>query len=272
MLLFFLLAIASVQGNFISKNETVSPSKLEFTSSTHHVTEKTDTVRGNLSNCTEQESVKIVHEERTKPSSMPMFNFIYKALQNIPNNQNVTEVKQYSMQADSMSPQQLYKVDKMFYQSPQKWLAFKNSAKMNFLKSLTATYIGIEDAEYYAEKLNMNQSNVRNLFFQHGTQPYINWNRSRNTNISLPQSQEFSMVNTTSRKTALNETDILITANSTMEIFNETSHQRFKRQDDNMKLKIVQEVYSTLPIGKAYVAKKHHYFRKEVPFEQMFSE
>ena len=54
---------------------------------------------------------------------------------------------------------------------------------------------------------------------------------------------------------------------------NHTVSSRQKRDENSDKnVESVKGIISTLPVGRAYVAKEYHYFRKEVPFAQMFAE
>jgi hypothetical protein len=162
MFLFFLLALASVQGNPIGRNETTSSPELEFTK--HHLTtESAFNVSVGLFNRTEPMNVRV--EKQPKPDNMFLFRFIYKELQNMPSNQNVTEIRKYSTTANGTPPQDLSTADRTFYQSPRKWLAFKNSHRMKFLRELPDTDIDSEQNNpFYQEQANQSYHSIPHYY------------------------------------------------------------------------------------------------------------
>jgi hypothetical protein len=268
MFLFFLLALARVQGNPIGRNETTSSPELGYTKPHRPITESAFNVSAGPSNCTEQTTARV--EKQPKPDNMFLFRFIYKELQNMPSNQNVTEIRKYSMEADGTLPQELSTVDSMYYQSPRKWLAFKNSSKMNFLRELPHPDINTDQNNPFDQgQANQSYGSVPNYY--QGTEIFTKWNRSGKTYL-IAELKKHNMLNMPRRNHNRFGAEISAPGNFTALAPSAESNIRVKRQDGENKLKIVQEVYSTLLIGKAYVAKKYHYFRKEVPFEQMFSE
>ena len=65
---------------------------------------------------------------------------------------------------------------------------------------------------------------------------------------------------------------ILVGPYLTVSVDNSTNNsRRFKRQAPSWKLDI-SNMTSQMTVGQAYIVKKHHYFKKEVPFSQMFAE
>jgi hypothetical protein len=184
-------------------------------------------VSASLSNCTEQINVKI--EKQPKPDNMFMFRFIYKELQNMPSNQNVTEIRKYSMETDSTPPQDLSTVDSMFYQSPRKWLAFKNSSRMNFLRELPNTDIGTDrNNSFDQEQANQSYGSIPKYY--QGTELYTKWKRSGKTD-SVADPKKHTMLNMPPCNQTLLRAEISVPGNITALAPSAQSNIRVKRQD-----------------------------------------
>ena len=207
---------------------------------------------------------------RDKPADL-LFAIVDEAFANSHGNQNVTEVRPFLETATSAVPADLARLDRIYYTSRQAWIRFTTEDTIQFLRDTD-----IEEQEEEVEEEDDDflpfeyplanwQTNISIVPPSTGTEPIQSWTVLEEVQDDPQQEDDFA-------KYCNNMTNF---ANMTSDAKDtvQTYLHRQKRDDiEDVKMNAVKEVTSTLPVGKAYIAKKFHYFRKEVPFAQMFAE
>jgi hypothetical protein len=163
--------------------------------------------------------------------------------------------------ATSDPPANLAKLDGIYYKSAKAWHQYRSEANIRPLRDISYVQAAESQESVIGDTLgNPTMATEPSNNIQNGSHSAVT------ANVTAHATPNHTAQYPTVSVKLANMT------NFTNMSLNHTSLSRQKREGEDKNVEAVKEVISTLPVGKAYVAKKYHYFRKEVPFAQMFAE